>query len=1106
MKKHLEFIEGTSSKFWRVETEGNMMTITYGKIGTAGKSDSKALPSADAAEKEALKQANSKIKKGYVEKDAPTGDTIAIKKEIKEPKTDKLNLINTKATNKRPIDVKDDGKPKEWQGEDYWDACYWDAETYDNLDKEPEVTSPKISIPEGNGDLSNADEAIKKDKKEFLSSCKYYRLDEFQYFIKKIEPVLPKDEFEDLIQKGIDATYKSSWDIKEDTIEIISTLLDKGAKIPNNTTKVGEDDDDDDWDDDDKSDILETIGRIYTKHNGEKTYKEAVDEYYISVFNEVVKEVEELFRIAIPNLKAGKYKDKEGVRKNKLDETRLGFRIDTDRDIEVRLSGAAHEDMKNPILEEKKSMYGEILSDTSSKLKGKYIQLLMPPVLDKLVEEGLFKDVSSTGYIIFHPYGGNVFYDVTTDGNLKEENRKRLEKQMELIATTEDWDLAVETARTTFLPYLYNGLDPDGIRSLDIAKRLFYSGIKDAFTMGFNCIRSGRNIKEEYFAPYTLELAIYEYYDLNSCWYTRYLNEILDKQDYAPAREKLQEWTEEEKLLTYGKNENNEDDDDSDDDEEKEVKYTNDDLFIETNEVIARADNAGRINIRFKEENFQAYKDVLAFLNNLMEKDYSISNDGYQMGVYFVAKPEFPKIKFHDYMPRVPELALFYKALMYEELHDDVRKFITNTVNLYDHYIDLDGEYSTVCGTFATIAAVMYDIKFIDLAILLAKETDGEHEEIAFHFCDEVKKRYGVTPETVVALYELGGSCDHDKKSFKETYTDPENLEVFISHYINDTYQFKKYNFLSLLSRIAGSSRGILKKIKEYSDNSDDKKTKTIYAEFYNLSLECLSEEDGADYGDPISVEGQTPEEDQIDIEVFEETMPVIITAEEASKRSGIPIDKLSKIDGKGAFIFHTSAFTDPYLYEFMLENREARRKTSNICTSYTCWSGAIIERLGDKWAFDLKGAACKHGMIIYDGKNKPVVLYGILDYAKIIRKLGKKTTTDRAFLEKLRVENLKMEAPKGSPVPDWLNYKDQWKDYLGMANEDLFNDRYMNARINLEKVKKDHPDYPASLLLWIRLMKKKGDGAAIKRICKELLELLPQYESYWNNILSEVK
>src|SRR5512143_675617 len=68
---HLEFAEGTSSKFWRARVEGGTLYVNYGKIGSAGQTQVKDFGTADAANREYDKLVREKRKKGYV--DAGTG-------------------------------------------------------------------------------------------------------------------------------------------------------------------------------------------------------------------------------------------------------------------------------------------------------------------------------------------------------------------------------------------------------------------------------------------------------------------------------------------------------------------------------------------------------------------------------------------------------------------------------------------------------------------------------------------------------------------------------------------------------------------------------------------------------------------------------------------------------------------------------------------------------------------------------------------------------------------------------------------------------------------------------------------------------------------------
>ena len=64
---HLEFEEGTSSKFWRARVEGKTLYVNYGRIGATGQTQVKELASNDAAQKEFDKLVREKRKKGYTD-------------------------------------------------------------------------------------------------------------------------------------------------------------------------------------------------------------------------------------------------------------------------------------------------------------------------------------------------------------------------------------------------------------------------------------------------------------------------------------------------------------------------------------------------------------------------------------------------------------------------------------------------------------------------------------------------------------------------------------------------------------------------------------------------------------------------------------------------------------------------------------------------------------------------------------------------------------------------------------------------------------------------------------------------------------------------------
>jgi predicted DNA-binding WGR domain protein len=64
---HLEFEEGSSSKFWRARVEGKTLYVNYGKIGSNGQTQVKDFADPAAAKKEYDKLVAEKRKKGYVD-------------------------------------------------------------------------------------------------------------------------------------------------------------------------------------------------------------------------------------------------------------------------------------------------------------------------------------------------------------------------------------------------------------------------------------------------------------------------------------------------------------------------------------------------------------------------------------------------------------------------------------------------------------------------------------------------------------------------------------------------------------------------------------------------------------------------------------------------------------------------------------------------------------------------------------------------------------------------------------------------------------------------------------------------------------------------------
>jgi bifunctional non-homologous end joining protein LigD len=105
MKRHFEFNEGKSEKFWAIEGTGNSYTVTYGKTGSTGQKKTKEFDSTDECKKEAEKRIAEKLKKGYAEKKKTAGKTnkTSVKKTSakKSVKKTAIKKVAKKATAKK---------------------------------------------------------------------------------------------------------------------------------------------------------------------------------------------------------------------------------------------------------------------------------------------------------------------------------------------------------------------------------------------------------------------------------------------------------------------------------------------------------------------------------------------------------------------------------------------------------------------------------------------------------------------------------------------------------------------------------------------------------------------------------------------------------------------------------------------------------------------------------------------------------------------------------------------------------------------------------------------------------------------------------------------
>ncbi len=92
MKHYLTFQDDTSDKFWQIETSEKSFTVTYGRTGTSGQSQTKTFDSEALCLKEAEKILAEKRKKGYVE-DGVESVVVAAKPRAKSDKPEKVDNL-----------------------------------------------------------------------------------------------------------------------------------------------------------------------------------------------------------------------------------------------------------------------------------------------------------------------------------------------------------------------------------------------------------------------------------------------------------------------------------------------------------------------------------------------------------------------------------------------------------------------------------------------------------------------------------------------------------------------------------------------------------------------------------------------------------------------------------------------------------------------------------------------------------------------------------------------------------------------------------------------------------------------------------------------------
>ncbi|WP_294953366.1 DUF6138 family protein [uncultured Gilliamella sp.] len=1118
MKKYLEYSDLQSNKFWYITQQDESLTIVFGKVGTKGQTQVKTFSSPADAEKEANKLIKSKIKKGYEEKAIPPTleqSTCTEKTIIKMPDAPKPKYHPKPIP---PKDVIDDGKEKPWFDLDEWaDEGKPNPFDFEELRKVPPVQqlTKNINNPIKEGALTKTPQEQEFDNLKILLQNYIKQGEQFniEATFEQLKALSPNDlKFQIFIREMLQLIFsKLMKNISPMHFDCITYLL----KIRDPENKfVGI--------------FAQGVMKYIYDHN--KTHVESIHRlaeqyltnYPIQMVDKIVNALQSIFD-------TNQAEDEKNIPANKFPENVCGFNITFDyKTLEIyalfneRNSKRYYSESINE-LEYNASIYGV-------EINNQYLVPLLTEKLQKMLDDVFFGDMTSKYFRISLCQPDNILIETPIEQTYRQTKILELESDLKYLEQSEEYhaDLLTNTVEEYFA---FNGIidNYDTDRILALLKKYLYSGEKEAES-------KGRSLLDKYcdfdYNKWRLVDLQFEWENFAFKYADIHIQPLVDK-GYEPAILQKHAW---DKLgiidsKSDSKPEKKDDPDDQSETERFYDTFTETDVFCETDTIIARAmPTGGEIYLRFKQESEQAYSDALDYLNNLMAKGYSNIFEGHWLHIYFVAKPEYYS-EFAKYVKKYvhfEELELgaggiaccshvfFRKAAMYESLHDKIREFVDLTMYEFDYSFDLQDEYSSVAGAFAAIALAMTDVKHMDLAIKFALETDGDHEYLAGNFGIVLEKYWGITPETAVAIALL--QLTHGQHMYElpsQFYKIPQNLASLTDYYRNNEPKNPYCKLTYLVKYLFGEPSDSLKKLKKLFNNATDPQEKLIYADFHDLVLEVLKDEDEVS-GQPIIYNiSPKPESDSepliINEQDFIENPPCVITPLQAKKR-GFDVRELETCDSSWiAVIFAPLTITNPYIFDAIIQYYKVRNDIG--ARSVIIWGAEKAYCFGKRVVIDFSGTPYQVGMGIY-GKNQAQLIYGVMDFAKIAVAMNKQAP-DKEKLYALRKQYYYFDSPKGSPN---IDYSKPGIMYLDEAlGAGIYKDDNYRAIKQLEKITPDMGEvYDASLLFMAYIQQKKLDYAMeklqrkldtteLKQVYQTAQKRLPQYQEYWQEKLAKL-
>ena len=1128
MQKYLIFEDGKSHKFWTISTDNNSFTVVFGKVGTQGQTQTKTFASTVEAETEALKQANAKIKKGYAEAEPPAdfavnpdrGKTSAAGAAKPLPEKEVVPA-------EKLAPVKDDGEPKPWHNDEWWQYSWYcpDEERFADL-SQPDEDDEAIAEPAPEpvkaetadqeiivynwGDRDEHDDDDDDDdeydvpgttyslKSGFVRMCRRGHLTEAREkwaLLKERQAAGDKEASEQALQAQLDEAVTDimdSYSLKDDKIAVLQWLLEQGANMC----------DEDDCD----TGIAKFIYVQYVENKVKPAEITALYDGYCekavaglaSQYADNILEMAEYLKTGQKRAQSHiKSEAPEGGWPEDCCGMGLYFSEDTFSIYAIK-PGCAGE------------RWLSVDYDATDGIETVRLEPIvrehLTPLLERMAREGVFSDLGPAILKIAFRKGATLL-KVTLDEAKAKTCAQRDEALVQMLETSDDLGTNAALLNAGVAALMEGVYMPEDYeRGLNLILRYLYSADEKAEEAAKDLLDYYDDMDERSrFAD-----AMWQHANFNFYWAKQRMASLAEA-GYAPAVEKLDEFKRE--ALARAKALKK---DGGGKTKKQDVRYSSGakkaaafkqvftpaDVFIQTDNIMARADAGGTIRVRFLIEGEAGYGEALDFINNLLEKGYGDMFGGLTLLVRFVAEPMFIKPLKGDFAPTSCH-AFFAKAVQYPALREKVKYYADLALVEFNWYHDLDGEENTVPGTFAACALAFADESYIHMAGQYGRESDDEHQYIQLAVPPALVKQYGVTPVVATVFFDIAASNGQDGylKFPKELYTDPANLAAIMEHcekgYYDDGRQLNWFVTRYTEAMISSKPKTVLKKLKELADAVDTPEAKNIYIDYYNFYKRYASEEHNTDLGDDLE---SVAEKKAVVVPQYPETTPVVMALKEAEKKGLVDAETSIYPKGKKYCIFFTPGpIANPYDYDFRDDQWQAMCKAP-IAAGFFWGKSKVV--FGD-WVVDLAAAPHEYGVICYDGKNKPVMLYGFLNTAPLMVRFYKRSFKTPEDYEVLRQAHLIQEAPpkRATTTADRPSEK---------ALEDIYdavlNERFYAAGVLLTRYAPDNDYYlDTALIMKLKVAEKKIDIEAQKELCAGLLQRQPEFADYWNKKLGKL-